>query len=64
MILVRWIAGNYDMDLQDAYQLVSQTAETDLAQMVDPNYTVVMKVPKKFLPKGDVMNGMHNILKL
>ena len=57
--IVRWIAANYSMDLQDAYQLVSQTAETDLTQMVDPNYTVVVKVPKKYLPPGEVMDGMH-----
>lgn len=57
--MVRWIASNYSMDLQDAYQLVSQTAEADLTQMVDPNYTVVVKVPKKYLPPGEVMNGMH-----
>lgn len=61
--VVRWIAANYKMDLQDAYQLVSQTAETDLTQMVDPNYTVVVKVPKKYLPAGEVMNGMHRKLR-
>lgn len=57
--IVRWIAANYSMDLQDAYQLVSQTAESDLTQMVDPNYTVVVKVPKKYLPTGEVMKRMH-----
>jgi acetamidase/formamidase len=57
--MVRWIASNYNMDLQDVYQLASQTAEADLTQMVDPNYTVVVKVPKKYLPSGEVMNGMH-----
>jgi len=57
--LVRWIAKDYAMDLQDAYQLLSQTAESDLTQMVDPNYTVVAKVAKKYLPAGEVMNGMH-----
>ena len=57
--MVRWIASSYAMELQDAYQLVSQTAETDLTQMVDPNYTIVVKVPKKYLPPGDVMQGIH-----
>lgn len=61
--LVRWIAGNYKMDLQDVYQLVSQTAETDLVQIVDPNYTVVVKMPKKYLPAGEVMSGMHRKLR-
>lgn len=62
--MVRWIAANYNMDLQDAYQLVSQTADADLTQMVDPNYTVVVKVPKKYLPAGEVMNGTHRKLRV
>jgi acetamidase/formamidase len=62
--IVRWIAANYKMDLQDAYQLVSQTADADLTQMVDPNYTVVVKVPKKYLPAGEVMNGMHQKMRV
>jgi len=57
--MVRWISKSYGMDLQDAYQLVSQTAESDLTQMVDPNYTVVVKVAKKYLPEGEVMQGVH-----
>lgn len=61
--MVRWIATAYSMDLQDAYQLVSQTCVTDLAQLVDPNYTVVVKVPKKYLPKSVIMNGMHEKMK-
>ncbi len=61
--MVRWIASIHRMDLQDAYELVSQTAETDLSQIVDPNYTVVVKVPKKFLPAGDVMGGVHRKLR-
>lgn len=42
--MVRWIAEIYAMEMQDAYQLVSQTAETDIAQLVDPNYTIVVRV--------------------
>ncbi len=57
--VVRWITADYGLDTQDAYQLVSQTAEADLTQMVDPNYTVVVKVPKKYLPEGEAMHGMH-----
>ena len=61
--MVRWIASSYTMDMQEAYELVSQTCETDLAQLVDPNYTIVVKVPKKYLPKGIIMNGMHEKMK-
>jgi acetamidase/formamidase len=43
----------------DAYQLVSQTALTPVANVVDTNYTVVAKVPKRVLPDAPVMQGMH-----
>jgi hypothetical protein len=36
----------------DAYQLLSQVGEIHLNEMVDPNYVIVAKVKKKFLPKG------------
>lgn len=61
--MVRWIAGRFNLDLQDAYQMVSQVCESEIAQLVDPNYTVVVKMPKKYLPKGEFFNGMHNKLK-
>ena len=35
----------------DSYELLSKTAEIHLAQMVDPNYVVIAKINKKFLPK-------------
>ncbi len=61
--MVRWIAGRFNMDLQDAYQLVSQTCESEIAQLVDPNYTVVVRMPKKYLPKGEFFDGMHKKIK-
>ena len=33
-----------------AFQLASQLGEVRVANVVDPNYTVVAKFPKKFLP--------------
>ena len=42
----------------DAYQLVSQTALTPIANVVDTNYTVVAKVAKRFL-RGAHGNGRH-----
>jgi acetamidase/formamidase len=34
----------------DAYQFVSQNARTPIIQIVDPNYTVLVKIPKNRLP--------------
>jgi amidase len=48
--LIRWIHESYGLSEIDAYELLSKTAEVRLAEMVDPNYTVVAKINKKFLP--------------
>lgn len=48
--LVLWVSERSGLDVMDAYQLVSQVAEAPVSQAVDPNYTVVARFPKKFLP--------------
>ena len=50
--LVGWIHDDYGLSEMDAYQLLSQVGEIHLNEMVDPNYVIVAKVKKKFLPKG------------
>jgi len=48
--LVYWIHKDYGLSEMDAYELLSQVAEIHLNEMVDPNYVVVAKINKKFLP--------------
>jgi amidase len=48
--LVQWIHSDYGLSEMDAYELLSKVAEIHLDQMVDPNYTVVAKINKKYLP--------------
>ena len=62
--LVRWISQSSGMSIFDAYQLVTQTATSRIANVVDPNYTVVAKAPKRFLP-ADIrwMGGTHATLR-
>ncbi len=57
--MVRWVQELAGLSDMDAYQLVSQTALTPVANVVDTNYTVVAKVAKRFLPDAPVMQGMH-----
>jgi acetamidase/formamidase len=57
--MVRWVQELAGLSDMDAYQLVSQTALTPVANVVDTNYTVVAKVPKRVLPDAPVMQGMH-----
>jgi acetamidase/formamidase len=48
--LIGWLVSDYGFDKAEAYQLVSQVAVIRVANMVDPNYTVVAKFPKRYLP--------------
>jgi acetamidase/formamidase len=61
--MVRWVSELTGLSAMDAYQLVSQTALTPIANVVDTNYTVVAKMAKKFLKGATVMDGMHEQLR-
>ena len=48
--LVLWLERDYGLERMDALQLISQVSENNISQLVDPNYTVVAKIAKKYLP--------------
>ena len=48
--LVGWIHQDYGLSELDAYELLSKVATIHLAEMVDPNYVVIAKIDKKYLP--------------
>ena len=48
--LIEWL-GEYGFGKWDAYALVGQIGESSVANIVDPNYTVVAKFPKRHLPR-------------
>jgi len=48
--LVSWIHNDYGLSQLDTYELLSKVGEIHLNEMVDPNYVIVAKVKKKFLP--------------
>jgi amidase len=49
--LVEWLAADYGFDRLEAFQVVSQAGTARVANIVDPNYTVVAKFPKALLPR-------------
>jgi acetamidase/formamidase len=57
--LVQWLAGEFGMDKLDAYQLLTQASETPVANVVDPNYSIVTKIRKEYLPELTVYGGVH-----
>lgn len=61
--MVRWVSELTGLSAMDAYQLVSQTALTPIANVVDTSYTVVAKIAKRVLNGATVMNGMHERLR-
>ena len=60
--LVQWIADEHGMDRLDAYQLVTQISETPVANACDPNYTVVAKARKDYLPRPEVYRSVRSRL--
>jgi acetamidase/formamidase len=48
--LIDWLVADYGFGRLEAYQVVSQGGHSRIANVVDPNYTVVAKFPKKLLP--------------
>ena len=61
--MVTWLTEEYGFDMLDAYQFLTQVAESPVANVCDPNYTFVTKVSKRYLPRGDTYQGMHGRLK-
>jgi len=61
--MVRWVADELDLDVLDAYQLVTQVSQSPIANVCDPNYSVVCKIPKKYLPNSTTYRGMHQQLR-
>jgi hypothetical protein len=47
----------------DAYQLVTQGSRSPIANVCDANYTIVAKMPKRFLPDVNWMDGTDRRLR-
>lgn len=60
--MVQWVSAILGLSTMDAYQLVSQTALTPVANVVDTVYTVVCKVPKAIVGRT-AYGGVHEELR-
>jgi acetamidase/formamidase len=47
--LIEWLVADYGFDKMEAYQVASQVGVVRVANVVDPNYTVIAKFPKRLL---------------
>ncbi|MGY1603255.1 acetamidase/formamidase family protein [Geodermatophilus sp. SYSU D00815] len=57
--LVRWFEELYGLHPMDAYQLLSQITEVPIANVVDANYSAVVKAAKALLPPAAAYGGLH-----
>jgi amidase len=48
--LIKWLEEDYGFERYDAYMFLSLATKVRLAQIVDPLFTVVAKLPKTLLP--------------
>ncbi len=57
--MVRWYEELFGLHHMDAYQLLAQTTEAPVANVVDVNYSVVVKAAKAPMPHVEAFDGMH-----
>lgn len=48
--MIGWVRSEVGLSELDAYQFVSQSAHAPIVQLVDPDYTVMVKLDKRRLP--------------
>jgi acetamidase/formamidase len=48
--LIEWLVADYGFDKLDAYQLIGQAAELEVANAVDPQFSVACKLDRRYLP--------------
>ena len=48
--LIDWLVQDYGFDRLEALQVVTQVGTARIGNVVDPNYTIVAKFPKRYLP--------------
>jgi len=49
--MVKWLESEFGFERWEALQVLSQVGSAQVANVVDPNFTVVAKFPKKYLPR-------------
>lgn len=49
--LISWLAEDYSLERLEAYELLGLAGQMRLGNMVDPNYTMVAKIAKRWLPQ-------------
>src|SRR5206468_1430555 len=51
--LIDWLVGDFGFDRMEAYQLLTHAGRLRVGNMVDPLYSVVAKIERRFLPERE-----------
>jgi acetamidase/formamidase len=57
--MITWFVELYGLHPMDSYQLLAQITEAPLANVVDANYSSVVKARKALLPPATAYDGLH-----
>jgi len=57
--LIKWLETDYNFERYDAYAFLSIAAKARIAQIVDPLFTMVAKLPKKMLPRSETSRQFY-----
>jgi amidase len=49
--LQRWLVADYGFTERGSQTFMGQAAEYEIANVVDPSFTIVAKIPKSLLPR-------------
>ncbi|HEV2952802.1 MAG TPA: acetamidase/formamidase family protein [Candidatus Dormibacteraeota bacterium] len=55
--LIKWMVADYGFSAESALLLLGQVAEARCTQMVNPKYTYVAKIAKRYLPNAPAKRG-------
>ncbi|MDT4995157.1 MAG: hypothetical protein QOH97_5049 [Actinoplanes sp.] len=61
--LVGWVGELTGLGVLDAYQLVAQAGTAPVGNVCDPNYTMLARIRKKYLPGAVAYSGVHERLR-
>ncbi|MFF1697621.1 hypothetical protein ACFVXC_29060 [Streptomyces sp. NPDC058257] len=56
---MQWLVRDHGFSQLDAYQFVTPTVESPLANVCDTNYTCAAKLRKEWLPARETHRGLH-----
>ena len=51
METIRWLETDFGFDRWEALLVLSKVSSARIAEVIDPNYTVVLKFPTQYLPR-------------